>query len=277
MHIKYDSKKLNDAIKHFCILTNISIMVLDSEFNPLAVHTEKKPSYCSEIQKSPQGTNKCIHSDMVLLKKCRDSLKTQWHICYAGVLDVCIPILKNDTAIGYILIGRTRVLDEEKALDYIKKAGLDDNKMLNYYRKVTSYNETQIRSMIKLAYMMVSFIITNDIMDVQTDPLAEAAVKYIDEHINEKISINMLCKTLNASKNQLYVIFHNNFNTTVNDYIISRKLQVARKLLKTTELSINSISELIGISTYTYFSKLFKDKFHMSPLAYRKASRIESL
>ena len=274
LHIKYDSQKLNDAIKHFCILTNISILVLDSEFNHLAFYTEEKPSYCTEIQKSPLGKSRCLHSDMVLLEKCRDSHKTQWHICHAGILDIAMPILKNDTIIGYILIGRTRVLAEEKALNYIKEIGINNEKMKDYYREVTGYNKTQIHSMLKLASMMVSFILTNDIIHIQTNPLAEAAVAYIDAHINEKISIDMLCKELNASRNQLYLLFHTNFNTTVNDYIISRKLQVASKLLKNTDLSINSIAEEIGISTYTYFSKLFKDKFHISPLAYRKASRI---
>ena len=44
----------------------------------------------------------------------------------------------------------------------------------------------------------------------------------------------------------------------------------ASYLLKNTDLPVSSIAEEIGIGTYTYFSRLFKEKYNIPPLAYRK-------
>lgn len=41
-NIKYNSERLNSVIKDFCIITDISVEVLDSEFACLASYSENK-------------------------------------------------------------------------------------------------------------------------------------------------------------------------------------------------------------------------------------------
>ena len=41
------------------------------------------------------------------------------------------------------------------------------------------------------------------------------------------------------------------------------------------ELNITEISDRIGFSSSRYFSKCFKDVYHVSPLAYRKGEESE--
>lgn len=270
MNIKYSSERLNKVIRDFCILTNISLAVLDSDMTSLASYSDTEPMYCKEIQKCKSGKEKCICSDLSLLKKCRESMQITRHICHAGILDAAMPIIQNDIIIGYILIGRTRVLSFEEAFAHLDWLSGDREKMKKYYIELAGYNERQVQSLFALISMLVSFILTNDIISTQTDPFAKAVSDFIDEHTGEKISIEMICKEFNVSRNYLYNKFHENFHSTVNDYIIDRKMSKAKELLKNTNLSISLIADKIGMGTYTYFSRLFKDRCGISPLNYRK-------
>ena len=57
-NIKYNSERLNSVIKDFCIITDISVEVLDSEFACLASYSENKSEFCMEIQKTPNSQRK---------------------------------------------------------------------------------------------------------------------------------------------------------------------------------------------------------------------------
>lgn len=270
-NIKYNSKRLNDVIKDFCLITNVSVEVLDSEFFSLASYSGANPAFCIKVQQNPCGHEKCICSDLTLLKRCRDSRRIEWHICHAGILDAAMPIIKSGNIIGYIVIGRTRVLDFDEVYKRIEWMNEDYDTMEKYYAEIKEYNSSQIHSMFELAGMMVSFILTNEIIDPELDAIAAQAAEYIDEHMKEKLSVEILCRELHVSKNFLYEKFRTNFNSTVNDYIISKRMHRASCFLKNTDLSVGRIAEEVGIETYTYFSKLFKEKYNIPPLAYRKA------
>lgn len=272
-NIKYNSERLNEVIKDFCVITNVSVEVLDAEFAKIASYSEKKPDFCLEIQKNPGGHEKCMCSDLTLLKKCRESRSVEWHICHAGILDAAMPIIKSDSIIGYIVIGRTRVLDFDEVFDRIDWMSTDYSKMQEYYMEIKEYNDRQIHSMFELAAMIVSFILTNEIINPEIDQFSQRAAEYIDSHLKETLSVAVLCRELNVSKNYLYEKFRTSFNSTVNNYIISHRMQRACNLLKNTDLPVSRIAEEIGIGTYTYFSRLFKAKYNISPLAYRKINK----
>ena len=58
---------------------------------------------------------------------------------------------------------------------------------------------------------------------------------------------------------------------TPNDFILSIRLKKGALMLRNNpELNITEISDKIGFSSSRYFSKCFKDIYHVSPLAYRK-------
>ena len=63
---------------------------------------------------------------------------------------------------------------------------------------------------------------------------------------------------------------------TPNDFFITLRLKKAAFLLRNNpELNITEISDRIGFSSSRYFSKCFKEIYHVSPLAYRKGEEKE--
>lgn len=269
--IKYDKEKLNSVIRDFCVMTNVSVSVLDADFTMLADYSEKTPNFCREIQKFPQGHERCFCSDTALLNKCRESKRIESHICHAGILDAAMPIIRDDKIIGYILIGRMRV--SEFDADKISWMKGDYESLKQMYYEMTKYNDKQIHSMLELAYMIVSFILTNNIITLELDDFSKKADEFIEKNLKEKLSVECLCKELNVSKNYLYDKFKASFGTTVNEYIIEKRLQKGKKLLQSTDYSINRIAEETGIGSYTYFSRLFKEKYGYPPFLFRKINK----
>ena len=68
-------------------------------------------------------------------------------------------------------------------------------------------------------------------------------------------------------------------NTDFNVNIFAREMGMARTnlfmLRNNPELNITEISDRIGFSSSRYFSKCFKEIYHVSPLAYRKGEESE--
>lgn len=132
---------------------------------------------------------------------------------------------------------------------------------------------TAIHSMFELASMIVSFILTNEIIRSEENAFAKLAKDYVNGHLCESLSVGTLCHSLGVSKNALYERFRTAFGKTVGEYITEARLKKAKKLLCDSTLSIDSIAEQTGFASYTYFSRSFKKKYHLPPLAYRKAHK----
>lgn len=271
--IRYDASKLQDVIKDFCVITGVSVSVLDDEFEVLASYSEQMPAFCLAIQSTPDGKEKCLCSDMALLKRCRESGKAQSHICHAGVMDAALPIGKDGGIIGYILIGRTRVADFSEIEPRLSWLSEDRSVLQEQYEQLQTYNDRQIHSMFELASMIVSFILTNEIIRSEENAFAKLARDYVNGHLCESLSVGTLCRSLGVSKNALYESFRTAFGKTVGEYITEARLKKAKKLLCDSTLSIDSIAEQTGFASYTYFSRSFKKKYHLPPLAYRKAHK----
>ena len=271
--IRYDASKLQDVIKDFCVITGVSVSVLDDEFEVLASYSEQMPAFCLAIQSTPDGKEKCLCSDMALLKRCRESGKAQSHICHAGVMDAALPISKDGGIIGYILIGRTRVADFSEIEPRLSWLSEDRSVLQKQYEQLQTYNDRQIHSMFELASMIVSFILTNEIIRSEENAFAKLAKDYVNGHLCESLSVGTLCRSLGVSKNALYERFRTAFGKTVGEYITEARLKKAKKPLCDSTLSIDSIAEQTGFASYTYFSRSFKKKYRLPPLAYRKAHK----
>jgi AraC-like DNA-binding protein len=53
-------------------------------------------------------------------------------------------------------------------------------------------------------------------------------------------------------------------------YHLSLRIQKAKDLLVSTEMSLKEIALELGFETYFYFSRIFKDKTGKSPMEFRK-------
>jgi AraC-like DNA-binding protein len=93
---------------------------------------------------------------------------------------------------------------------------------------------------------------------------------HIIENISSKIPIKKLSSIFQLSPKKLQIGVKHLYGITVNNYILNIKLGHAKHLFITTELNASEICDEIGINSKSYFSRIFKDRYGVSPSLYRK-------
>lgn len=99
------------------------------------------------------------------------------------------------------------------------------------------------------------------------------AVLYIHLHLYAPLSTADIAKAQNISPNYLSNQFKTEVGLTITDYIQKNRIQMAIKLLETTDVSIQDLAFRVGIEDASYFSKQFKKQVGLSPLQYQKTLR----
>lgn len=97
----------------------------------------------------------------------------------------------------------------------------------------------------------------------------QVLLNYIHTHYKDKITIEELAKTASISKTEVLRCFKAIMGRSPISYLNSYRLQRAAHLLINTEKNIQEIAEDCGFDDNSYFSKLFKKKYHVTPHGYR--------
>ena len=274
MIIDYDIKKIDKALSDFYNAVGIRIDLLKDDFSPISSNQHEICDYCLAIQSCPCGKDICIWSDTNLLEKCKSSKKTQVHICHAGLVDIATPVLYDDVIIGYIIFGQIKTDTDFSTLkDYIGGLGLDTDKMEECYSNLLLFKPNKIESITNIASMLVKHILLENMLKPAANDGIRIVIDYIDKNLERDMSIKEISSSTNVSKSVLYKQFHDKFNCTVSEYIKRKRIEKSIKLIEKGGLSIEEISQSVGFSSASYFSKTFKAHMGNSPLQYKKLHR----
>ena len=77
----------------------------------------------------------------------------------------------------------------------------------------------------------------------------------------------------NVSSFYLSRLFKEEKGITFINFLTDRRLEKSRELLNDTNLSIKEITASIGYNDQNYFSRLFKNKYGVSPTEYRSEKK----
>ncbi len=93
-------------------------------------------------------------------------------------------------------------------------------------------------------------------------------IQYIDNHISEELSLDVLAEYVSFSTFHLSRMFKRYTGTTLNKYIVSKRIDKAKLLLQ-SPLPINSVSIECGFNNYTHFYRTFKALTGINPAEYK--------
>ncbi len=99
----------------------------------------------------------------------------------------------------------------------------------------------------------------------------QAAVAYIDEHLAEEdLSIGVVATYVYLNPVYFGRAFKAAMGMTFKQYLLSQRMERAKRLIKNEKTSIATICEQVGIGNPSYFSHLFKEYTGMLPSEYKK-------
>ena len=94
-------------------------------------------------------------------------------------------------------------------------------------------------------------------------------LQYVDAHFTEDMSREHLSELFYFAPDYITKIFKKEVGMSFKNYIIEKRLDLARKLLQKTNDSIRDISLQVGYDNYSYFTRLFKKSFGVTPVEFR--------
>lgn len=146
--------------------------------------------------------------------------------------------------------------------------------IINTYTEKETFFEIKIKSeLYKLFYILFRNFFECESGDTNIKDSTTRNIKiildYIGENYMKPITIDELADNVNLSKHYFMRFFKKYMGMTCIEYINDYRLNIATNLLLTTRMQITEVAASIGITNLSYFNRIFKKKYHMTPKEYR--------
>lgn len=201
---------------------------------PYAVH-----SYCDFPQ---QSDNVWLYITFTV-----DSVASLWTLMRSRFLLLAEERIQLDKLMHtYMDVLKTNRIYEEKT--FVLKFTLFLNELCENHEREETANAPSLESMIFM--QKIGF--------------------YVDAHITEKITLDMLAKHMSMSVSNLRRVARLHMNMSLGRWVKRLRIHHAGMLLIDTNMTITQIGEACGYDTPYIFSHAFKNALGLSPRAYRQ-------
>jgi AraC-like DNA-binding protein len=92
---------------------------------------------------------------------------------------------------------------------------------------------------------------------------------FIKKHLYEKIYLDDLSKNMNLNPTYLSHIFKKETGISISEYILSEKINEAKKLITSPEYTLADVYEMLNFQDQSYFTKVFKRFTGITPKKYK--------
>ncbi len=97
----------------------------------------------------------------------------------------------------------------------------------------------------------------------------QGLIRYIDENLSSALLVEDISAHFHYNSDYITKIFRQQFGTTIKQYIIEKRLAMAKRLLANSDLPICAVGESVGFSDQVLFEKFFRYHTKMTPRKYR--------
>ncbi len=194
--------------------------------------------------------------------------------------------LSEPTEFMFFALDKFEITDLEKnnllppEYDIIYNSGMCYNVLLDLFsRMITEFTQkddfyVEIAQNISRTILMYIFRIINyadnNFNLHKGNGTMDIALRYINDNYKSNITLEDIATACYVNKFYLSHIFTKFKGMSVGRYVLGLRMDEAKRLLETTNLSINKVSEKCGFNDANYFSRAFKKETGLSPLQYRK-------
>ena len=103
------------------------------------------------------------------------------------------------------------------------------------------------------------------------------ALQYIDDNLRETLTLDALANAVSLSPGHFAHAFREATGVAPHRYVLQRRVERAKYLLRNSDLPITEIADMIGCSSHSHFSVLFHRTTGNTPSQFRNGSERPSL
>ncbi len=226
--------------------------------NKRTVHAGK---FCMSMKKGPKEFSKCLKCRQRAIKKAFESKSEFSGFCTNGVFEFTRPVVINNDVAAIIFIGNIffdtenkRVLRLRCYADFVST--MEKNFETGKCQRAADIIEEYIRSALSSPIVQSNTTLS---------PLIINLKNYIDANIENNISVEHVAKIFHYNEKYIGRVFKKEIGVGIKEYINDIRLEYAKKLLRENPDTVINISARVGYNNVTYFNRLFKQKYKISP------------
>ena len=263
---------LYDLIKHIEYGTNLHISMLffghygNDIFHLPHSHVIHCSPVCNAMKSMPNGLKKCFKCRNMAIAKARKTKESFGGVCINGVYEFVHPVCLNNDIVCIIFIGN--IMNNNKKTKQFPPQLIDTMEhdfSLEKCNELAIFIENYIR-------MMLPYISHNLSLEKQSS-LIENIKNYIQENAYSKNTISEIAEIFHYNAKYIGQLFKKETKISLNEYIHLIRLEHAKILLSESDKTILSIAFEIGYNSVSYFNRVFKNHFSITPKEYRKMVR----
>ena len=271
----------------------LAIIVVDFMGTPITKH-----SHCSEFCQSLRSDNNykfiCERCDSRGGLEAVRSKSAYIYLCHAGLVDLAVPIVYNETYLGAFMAGQVQLSKQEdisrlETIYYNKSSASLKNDNQKPYSKLPVMTLNEIIAKSNVLSFICKLMLENEIIkssnkklvstgmegipqktDYSNNHILKPIYEYIDKNLYGNLSLNVISSVCNFSPNYLSRLFKKYESVSFKHYVNKKRIEHAKKLLKSTDMSINEIAYKLGYSDCSYFNKVFKSIEETTPSEFRR-------
>ena len=278
MNILFDEEGLRKLIANLNVLTGVPANILDlsgRDINLFRGH----PPFCRAINDLPEGHERCVACDQCKIRRYEAESGFQHYRCHVGICEAVMPLYSKQNPVAYLAVGC--YLDDtpiEEQWEYTRSL-LDwwpdgPDALRNAFFQFRQCSKKEIQAYTETLEALSSYIqLKGMILTAEQTDLQKLEL-YLNQHYMEKLSLESISQQLHIGRTKLCSLAKELSGGRTLSYLITqRRIEAAKRLLLQSSLPISAVGEMVGVSDYNYFSKVFRSTTGMTPSAFRKNCR----
>ena len=109
--------------------------------------------------------------------------------------------------------------------------------------------------------------------DVDRQRILQEIKRYMDSRLDGKITVQKIAHKFGYERSYLYRIFMEENGISPQKYILSKRMEKAKRLLSETDVSISLIASQVGYESYASFNKIFVKEIGVTPGEFRNKTK----
>lgn len=275
MELTVEQEPLKEILKSFYVLTKMRVVIFDVHGEKVCSYPEEDSFFCQCIQKGEGGKKRCEESNEASFTQCKKTGKIAIFHCHASLIEATAVLKREGSIIGYAMIGQcSPYKDKSERLAKFKEACHPQDKLPESLEdslsKIIYKGDEEFKSAAIILQALVNYLVLNDLIHVKKNVFRNKLNAYIEEHIDENITMNDLCRYFGYGKTKLFQVSKANLTVSLSSYLDQYKIERAKQMLKEEHRPIADIADALGFYDASHFCKVFKKMTSQTPAKYRK-------
>jgi len=185
--------------------------------------------------------------------------------CYAGVIELVVPVLAGENHVGTIFIGPARE----------KERGAPRGSDVLPVRTRAELNDLSVLVMLLAGYIAQgaeTLLVQRAAVQAQSAPVCRALM-FAAKHYRQALTVETVACHVFLSPSRFAHLFSREVGVPFHEYLSALRIERAKALLRGSSLCMGEIAERTGFCNQNYFTTIFHRRTGATPSAFRRAQQ----